>query len=455
MASSTTQRVQRTASPGPIAPKEAAAKKDTGKKDTQKSYEIGPLVVWAAQLNQVVASYYLFNALIVSGRKDVESIMRNTLLQSQTLSIVAEILWSALHPKNVSASSGIACALLFTVVQGTNLIIAFTAAQEAYYFEIAMALQCAAGLAMVPVAQIGHNYTLEKRVSPARYRSMAIWCASSLALAVLLTPTMASPFVAVLAGVLPTLVITILLGVHGLGEKEEEKATSDKPPSQVASDNKATIYVGPLPASAFLFLGCAVGTIGEALTDMAVTLALRKHLREGRGDLAIANQTAVIVSMLLAYWTETRPGGGGANKAASFILVWSGCQVFRSCSMEYLQTGGIHVVAFFVLVFIGRYIGPLGKAAQDSALLKLLSSYTMKTGDKTLPWYSVPGTLLWTMRMAVARLERPLCQLILLHAAGLSVPRVSGLFTGVACLGVLAVLKLPEATQEATAKKEQ
>eukprot|EP00747_Dinoflagellata_sp_TGD_P025662 gnl/TRDRNA2_/TRDRNA2_131405_c0_seq1.p1 gnl/TRDRNA2_/TRDRNA2_131405_c0~~gnl/TRDRNA2_/TRDRNA2_131405_c0_seq1.p1 ORF type:complete len:206 (-),score=18.64 gnl/TRDRNA2_/TRDRNA2_131405_c0_seq1:317-883(-) len=188
---------------------------------------------------------------------------------------------------------------------------------------------------------------------------------------------------------------------------------------------------------------------------MAVTLALRTHLRNGRQDLGIANQTAVILSMLLAYWTETRPGGGGANKVGTFILAWSGCQVFRSCCMDYLQTGDIGVFAFFALVFIGRYIGPLGKAAQDSALLKLLKESTIEKSVKPLPRQSVPGTLLWTMRMAVFRLERPLCQLILLHSAGLPVPRVAGLFTGIACLGVLAIVRHAEVPPQAETKKDQ
>jgi len=288
---------------------------------------------------------------------------------------------------------------------------------------------------------------------------MAIWCASSLALAVLLTPVFASPFVAVPAGVLPMLLITIMLRMNGTGvqdENAEQKTASGKTSAEgtVAKNGKATSFVGLQSAFTFLFLGSAVGTVGEALTDMAVTLALRNHLREGRGDLAIANQSAVIISMLLAYWTETRPGGGGANQAGTFIVVWSVCQVFRSCCMDILRSGGISAITFFVLVFIGRYIGPLGKAAQDTALLKLLKSSPSDMGGSAQPRFGVPATLLWTIRNAVARLERPLCQLILLHAAALSIPQVAGLFTFIACVGVLAIVKGPEVSPPDT-KKDQ
>merc|ERR1712050_582897 len=100
--------------------------------------------------------------------------------------------------------------------------------------------------------------------------------------------------------------------------EEKQKQVTGEKLAQTAKKSKPTIYVGVFPALGFLFLGCGIGTIGEALTDMAVTLALRKHLRDGRGDLGIANQMAVIISMLLAYWTETRPGGGGANRAGTF-----------------------------------------------------------------------------------------------------------------------------------------
>ncbi len=430
------------------------------------SRQIGAFVVWSSQLNQIVASYYLFNALIVAGRKEVETTMRSSLLQCQSVSIVAEILWSLVHPKTVSTKLGMVCALLFTLLQAANLAIAFTAPQEGTYsFELAFVLQCSAGLCMIPVAQIGHNYTLENRISPARYRTLATWVASSLALGVLLTPVLSQPIFAISSGIVPSVLITIWLlrygspgdrscanadgpsgpgnGDGGVTKKSKEEGNSS------SSSSKPALYVGWLSAASFFFHGCLIGTVGESLIDMAVTLALRNHLRNGRGDLGVANQSAVILSMLLAYWTETRPGGGGGNKAGTFILVWGVCQAFRSLSMDYLQTGGINVLAFFALVFVGRYIGPLGKSAQDSALLKLLSDKEVSGRIR------VPATLLWTMRMAFARLERPLCQLILLYAAGLPVPLVSGAFTAIACLGVFSVLRTRDSLEKSEDKKTQ
>eukprot|EP00927_Polykrikos_kofoidii_P052340 TRINITY_DN46123_c0_g1_i1.p1 TRINITY_DN46123_c0_g1~~TRINITY_DN46123_c0_g1_i1.p1 ORF type:complete len:418 (-),score=46.51 TRINITY_DN46123_c0_g1_i1:109-1362(-) len=412
--------------------------------------ELGPVIVWASQVIQILASYYLYNALIVAGRKDVEWTMRNTLLQSQTISIVGEVAWSAFHPKSVSTNCCIACALLFTVLQTVNLTMAFGAVETSYSVWLARTLQCVAGLAWIPVSQLGNNYTLEKRISPARYRTLGFVYASSLALAVLLTPVMASPFVTVSAGVSPPLFVLALLVMHGTDCQGENDSQRQTPQQQ--SKSKATIYVGGGAALMFVFLGCATGTIGEALIDMALTLILRKNLKAGRQDLPIANQVAVIFSMLMAYWTETRPGGGGANKAGTFILAWCGCQVFRSCCMNYLEAGGVGVLALFVFVFIGRYVGPLGKAAQDTALLKLLKEYTVENGVKQLPWHSVPATLLWTMRQAVSRLERPLCQLILLNSAGLPVSQVASLFAGVACIGVLAIVRRGDDLQSTTKK---
>ena len=436
--------------------------------------QIGPVVVWASQLNQVLASYYLFNALIVSGRKDVEAQMRKTLLQSQTLSIVAEVLWSALHPSTVSPRTSIVCSVLFLVFQVANLTVAFGAAafeETAYQFEFALLVQCAANLVVVPVAQIGHNWTLETRTSPARYRSMAVWCASCLALAVLLAPgVMASPIVAVSAGVLPMLAVTLLLARTPSLKEVRAPRAEEQPAEKISKPDKVSrgktpdaVHIGLLPSLAFLFLGCCAGTVGEAMTDMAVTLALRKHLRAGRGDLAIANQAAVILSMLLAYYTETRPGGGGGNFTVFFMLLWGACQVFRSLCQGYLESGGIGVFVFFGLVFVGRYVGPLGKAAQDSALLQLLkNSSTNSPAAGATSWYrrvGIPKTLLWTMRMAGARLERPLCQLILLHAAGLlPVPQVAGAFTVISCLGVLAIVSFVADHQQvvvSTEKKKQ
>jgi len=173
--------------------------------------------------------------------------------------------------------------------------------------------------------------------------------------------------------------------------------------------------------------------LGESITDMATSLAVRASLQEGRQDLALANQVAVFVSMVMAYWSETRPGGGAGQRAGLFILVWAGCQAFRCCAVHLLAGGRAGVPLLMAFVFMDKYTGPLGAAALDVALLEVL-----RRGEGG---GAVRSSLLWTARMAVSRLERPLCQLVLLHTEGFPIQAVSAAFTAVTCAGVLASLR--------------
>lgn len=255
------------------------------------------------------------------------------------------------------------------------------------------------------------------------------------------------------------LLVTLWLLSGGLDESNGEAvaAAEELKQGDKKSGNQAKAYHLDLVSSAsFVFHGCMVGTNAEALTDMAVTLALRQHLKSGRSDLGIANQCAVIFSMSLAYWTETA-ATERKKKATRFIMLWGAVQFFRSLTMQQLRSGDIQVWLFFLLVLVGRYVGPLGKSAQDTALLKRLER--PKEGEEAAaatsqPGGLVPATLLWTMRMACSRLERPLCQLILLYTGGsLPIPLVSGCFTVVAVAGVLTTLVQPAEDAPAESKK--
>ena len=91
-------------------------------------------------------------------------------------------------------------------------------------------------------------------------------------------------------------------------------------------------------ASGFGLLGVLSGTIGEALTDSATTLTLRQSLKAGHRDLALANHLTVLSSMSLAFWTQSK-SERSIKKQALCMLLWAGCQVFRTAALPYLATG--------------------------------------------------------------------------------------------------------------------
>ena len=91
------------------------------------------------------------------------------------------------------------------------------------------------------------------------------------------------------------------------------------------------------------------------------------------------------------------------------------------------------------MLFLDKYTGPLGIAALDAALLHLLKFSAALQGD--IGW-TVPATVLWTARNSIQKLERPICQLILLNISAVPVPLVSGCFALVTCGGVLAIFRV-------------
>merc|ERR1711957_820606 len=67
----------------------------------------------------------------------------------------------------------------------------------------------------------------------------------------------------------------------------------------------------------------------------------------------------------------------------------------------------------FVFVFADKFTGPLGQAAIDTALLTLMRQSREAGIGKG--WPRMPANALWTLRTAAERLERPMCQLLLLR----------------------------------------
>merc|ERR1711865_961853 len=106
---------------------------------------------------------------------------------------------------------------------------------------------------------------------------------------------------------------------------------------------------------------------------MATTLAVRKSLQTGRQDLALTNHLMVLVSNLLAYWSEIRPSADGRRKAVVFILAWATCQGFRIIALKHLESGSFGGLVLAAMVFMDKYTGPLGGAALETALLAVLS----------------------------------------------------------------------------------
>mmetsp|Transcript_109334 Transcript_109334/g.310010 ORF Transcript_109334/g.310010 Transcript_109334/m.310010 type:complete len:153 (-) Transcript_109334:159-617(-) len=114
------------------------------------------------------------------------------------------------------------------------------------------------------------------------------------------------------------------------------------------------------------------------------------------------------------YLSERAASGPGARRA--FASLWGLCQLCRGLGMRHLTPERTWLM--FTFVFFDKFTGPLGQAAIDTALLALLRR---DSGGASPPgWPRMPANAVWTLRTAAERLERPLCQLLLLQ---LGIPR--------------------------------
>lgn len=409
-------------------------------------------MIFTSHFLYLLPNYYHLNALILMGRAQEEVVMRSSVLQVQVYMIAAELCWSAFGPRRVPGAACAIAAIATAALRGCHLAMAFSAAAGAYTHTLALSLEMAAGLCWIPVAQIGNEYTLQRRMSPARYRILAWLTGVMFAVATLLQSWMGCAWVAVPSVVLPACATAVLLLCTGpdavasraagcaaaptTAENVKQDASGDAEP---AEGRDILQQRAALPhAAAFVGLGCVVGTTGEALMDMAIALAIRRSLQQGKNDLALTNQCAVFMSMLLAYVSETRSSLAAAAKARIFIASWMACQVFRGTALHFLESGGLGVPVLLLCAFVDKYTGPLGAAALDNALLTVLEFGAHRAH---LSPRAVPNTLLWTARMVVQKAERPICQLILLHSSGFSVHRVAWLLTLVTTSAVLFICK--------------
>ena len=187
------------------------------------------------------------------------------------------------------------------------------------------------------------------------------------------------------------------------------------------------------------------------MLDSAVGLTVRQSLVRGKSELALANQTAVLVSMLLALFSEVvlLKGTNAASRSATYIALWLGVQLLRSGGFGYLTDDFQGALLVWAFVFVDKYTGPLGNAAVETSLLVTLqqqqqqqtqpqpptstasrrsSSRSSSRGRGRSPSpkpsltsgfgsgfgsWTVPGAMLLTVRHVVESSPRPFFELLL------------------------------------------
>jgi hypothetical protein len=329
-----------------------------------------------------------------------------------------------------------------------------------YSYQMSFVLQLAASCFAIPTSQLGALYTVNHpTVSQASWRILGWIVTVALGLGALLLPQLvAAPGVALTLSVLPSVGLASVLcaapaadngtGGGDGGCAKPPPATSPSPPTNMlpTAAGSATTTT----ALTFICCGGVVGTNGEALLDTFLGVLTRAHVK-----LALWNQAAVLLAMVLAYGAESRLkrwDKSAAQRSMVYLWVWAGSQLLRVLLIKSItpETGQL----LFGLVLLDKFSGPLGGAALEMALLALLTtSRTTKTGGGgggggAEQW--IPFAFLMTVRTAVETTSRPFAEWVLLPLlhdpavlCSYGVELAALVLTGVAVLFVAAMLAAP------------
>lgn len=397
-------------------------------KNANEMVPVGSLLILHNQALALLPQFYLGSALILGGFKEQQLLWRQTQLQATLIAIALEVAWSGLHPRPLPrrhAACGLLGALLLNILHLSTI---YGQSGLEYTPKLALGLHLARLVLLIPVNQIGNIWTLDAGTeqSQARWR-IGGWIATvALGLLVLLVPTLGKSPGCVIATV--SLPSAIMLKV--MYDRDIVKASSAKSASRRdENDGGAVPARVSVPEAALFLLGaCVLGTNGEAMLDSAVGLTVRQSLVRGNNELALANQTAVLASMVLALLSEVviLKDSDTASRSSTYIVLWVGVQLVRSVGFGYLTDDFQGALLVWAFVFVDKYTGPLGNAAVETSLLATLKGTRAQdpsiAGRARTPQnlsrsrrdaWTVPGAMLLTVRQVVESSSRPFFELIL------------------------------------------
>jgi hypothetical protein len=304
------------------------------KKTLSMSMTCHPRWAWVPPLgscvvvhNQIVALFYMFyisSALIVAGRDTAATVWRGAFLRTKLAVILVELLWNAWHPAALPVKAVAAALLLSVLANGVNYLGAYgllPADLATFDAPFSFGLHVIAQVAAIPINQLGNVFVLREQKSQARYRMAAWIIALAVSTVVLVQPwSAAAPVTLLLASAPSLLILTMLARQHRDDENADATVHEQvgEPPvalpapedaNNIGSDAAAadagfdpSLRVSTPRACVFLVLACVVGSNGEALLDMQTSILVRRALADGNSDQQLANNVAVISSMVGHWW---------------------------------------------------------------------------------------------------------------------------------------------------------
>lgn len=370
---------------------------------TASKTSLGPIVIYGQFVAMLALNFFIFPALLLTGRQAEEDIWRRTGLQAMCIIVLLDLAWTNTHPQAFSLLQVAAAAGLSVCCHFLHLLLAFGVFVGAYSYTTAMALQFGTGLPWIFVSQVGTEFVVATGRSPARFQILAWITVMFLGTMVTVYPAMReSTWLVIAIAGLPRLVVCLALvweasvGVVQRGEAAEASGDSS--------------YSVALPRAARFAVFACNGSTGEALNDMATDLKIRRALTAGDTQMTVTYNLAVVLSMFGGYVSESFAAGKEGPRRM-FSVLWFCSQVFRSVGMDFLTPDRNWLM--FTFVFMDKFTGPLGQAAIDTALLAVMRR-GRDEGRGSSPGPRLPANALWTVRTAAERLERPACQLLLL-----------------------------------------
>lgn len=388
------------------------------------SYTVGGMLVTLSAFLQSSPRFLTMSTLLVAGKGPEELIFRKGQAQALMVSLGAEMIWTALHPKELSLRFTASLLLFSTAITIINTCLAFDGMTGMNYTPfLAFLLPSLAGCCAIPTYQCTAIWRIRQTQSPARFRILGWILTVGTGTVSLILPSTATWGVTALLGAAFPLFVGIVVYQQRAPISRTSTAMSVAP-GATSGGAKLDIHVGesvPWPtAIAFVLLSVAVGTNAEAVADMAIGMRVRKSLSQGRTQLALANNGSVLASQFLALLSETQLGQGSERaRNLSFLSLWCSCQLMRAFGISYLD-GTDAPVLLSCMVFFDKYSGPLGQAALDTAGVSMLQAALISKQAKQkgssggATRLMIPAAFLVSLRAAAFKYERPFWDTLLL-----------------------------------------
>jgi hypothetical protein len=326
-------------------------------------FGLGPAIILHNQAVGLIPSFFITAVVLAMAEPTLSApfaadtpldlfnaVHRPSYLQASMVSILVELAWNWCHPAALPRTMCAAClsvSALLSIFEFARVLMGglsgYASPLCAYTTVTSTAVQVAALVLAIPTRQLGALYTVHQGAlcghSQSRWRILGWITVVAAGLAALYAPRpalAAFPLLPALVAAVPSVLTAWMLLLH------EDVQGAEGPEAASGGGGATTSPLLPTAAgsasiglaAAFVFQACIVGTNGEAILDTYIGVQARQTV-----ELATWNQSAVLLAMLLALFSEMGLMQGSTERRSLVHLASWGLSQFVRIAVLLLAAG--------------------------------------------------------------------------------------------------------------------